>query len=501
MKLVDKIINYGIYKLDTKVEDAVYLRNRLCHLLNTYNNEHFELGEKEEFEKISTFNMYSEIRGYIEENFDLADYEVEEKIDEIFGLLEPLPSEVIRNFYAFKDSFDSLMYLKRLGENSNYINLNAINKNYKWSKQYNCLIEYTINLSKPEKSNKDIAAALKMKTSADDAPKCVLCPENEGYYGSAKKAARSSIRLIPLEFSGNDKWYLQFSPYVYFENHIILINSKHVPMVINSRTIERFIEFVDKYPTCFIGSNADLPIVGGSILSHEHYQGGTYELPIFKSGNRYEIVDPALKESKVYYCDWFNSTLKIISKNPAEIEYFAKKIMDSWQNYDNEKLYIYSHTGETRHNTVTPIMRKLNGNYVLYLILRCNYCTENLPDGVFHVHPEYFNIKKEGIGLIEAQGLFILPGRLFTEISLIEEYLKSNKSLDEYLKEHENLIPHKEMIIRIEKSLNKEQDIRAQIFDEISRIGREILKNTAVFKEDQKEELRDYLNKANLKLI
>ena len=500
MKLDDEIMNYGFNNLDTSVLDGIYIRNKIDHILGIYNNDPIEVGDKFEFENMSAHDLYEDIRKFLSEKID-DENETNLIIDQIFGELMPLPSEISRKFYSFKKSDDGMSYLRRLSENSNYINLFNIKKNFKWTKKLeNNEIQLTINLSKPEKSNKDIAKAAKEKVSDSDSPKCVLCAENEGFYGNSKKAPRSTLRMIPFSFSPTDLWYIQFSPYVYFENHIILLNSKHVPMTIGTKTIERFIKFVDSFPSYFVGSNADLPIVGGSILSHEHYQGGTHELPIFKAKNKLRLHDEKVA-GEIYWLDWYNSTIKVVTENPAELVYFSEKVMEIWKKYEDKNLNIIPESDGVRHNTITPILRKKNKKYELYMILRNNYCNEEYPDGVFHVHPEYYNIKKEGIGLIEAQGLFILPGRLYGEVELIEKYFEGKPNLDEYIKDHPELEVHHDMIKRIEENYNAEESAKIQILREISNEGVGILKNTAVFKEDQEEELSKFFKKCKLDII
>lgn len=480
MNIVDKILNYGMNVVSLDYLDAVYFRNRIFHLLNTYSNEQLEIDPSF---KIEIHVLYEELKKYIIDNNIVEEgYKVEDLIDEIFSYLLDSPSVCYKKYmdiYAKDGDLASILYLKSLGEKSNYIKTFNINKNIYWNKTLDHnLIEYTINLSKPEKSNSDIKKALMMKNNVDDAPKCVLCLENLGYYGKINRDPRSTIRMIPLHL--NDKeWYLQLSPYVYFENHIILFNKLHTPMVINENTIHNLVDFVDKYPSFFIGSNADLPIVGGSILSHEHYQGGTHRLPVMKSKILEEIKIKSFNNTKFYYLDWFNSTILIESYSKEELYRAFNKVFDTWLNYEDKDHDIIPFTKEERHNTVTPILEKEGDKYKLYLILRCNYTNDKYKDGVFHVHPQYFNIKKEGIGLIEAMGLFILPGRLSKEIELMEEYIKTKD--EQLFIDHPELIAHKSLINSVIISNNP--NIKKEIINQISLIGAEILKNTATLKD------------------
>ncbi len=495
MTVIDTLINYGLLNLNLNKLDANYVRNEIFHLLKTYDNEPF-VADTLSIAAVSPHDAYIILRNYIIDNkIETDDFQIEALIDKVFGLLEPMPSMVDKEFNDLyvKSDFDAILYLKKLGVNSNYINLFNINKNIKWNTIFDKnLVEYTINLSKPEKSNADIAKALLIKSTSDDCPKCVLCYENEGYYGKFNKAPRSSIRLVSVTLNGNE-WYLQLSPYVYYENHIILLNKVHSPMVINEGTLDNLVSFVDQYPHFFLGSNADLPIVGGSILSHEHYQGGTHILPVMLAGPKFEYFSQKVKNSKVFYLDWFNSCIEIETKDVNELKEIYHEILTSWKGFDDIELGIKAMDDDVRHNTITPILRKDNGVYKLFLILRCNCTSSDYPEGIFHVHPEYFNIKKEGIGLIEAQGLFILPGRLESEIDLISKYLAENLDLNEYLTEHPNLIPHKEMMAALKEKVDIRKDIHQQVYDHISMIGREILKNTAVFKENQVEHLDKFM--------
>lgn len=501
MTLIDRIVNYGILNLELSPLDANFVRNKIFYLLKTYDNTPF-LMDTMSIASLSCHDLYIMIRNYIYDNKILDDNtEIEELIDEIFGLLEPLPSTIDSKFVEENKKSDlaGLYYLKKLGVNSNYINLFNINKNLKWSKIIdNNIIEYTINLSKPEKSNADIAKALTAKNTSSDCPKCVLCYENEGYYGKFNKAPRSSIRMVPLVLN-HQNWFMQLSPYVYYENHIIVLNKEHIPMVINEDTADNLLDFVDQFPSMFLGSNADLPIVGGSILSHEHYQGGTHILPVMMSMPKYEYISEKVKNCRVFYMDWFNSTIEIVSKDRKELKEVYSNILNSWKEYSDLELGIQASTDGVRHNTITPILRKENGEYKFFLILRCNCTSKEYPEGIFHVHPEYFNIKKEGIGLIEAQGLFILPGRLSSEIDEICSFIKDNCNLDEYLSTHQNLVIHKAMMEELKNTVDMNLDIRQQIIDHISMIGKEILKNTAVFKENQVEHLDLFMNSCGFK--
>lgn len=499
--LCDLLVNYGVKYFNLNLRDTNYRRNQISHFLGIYNNEPYQYNE-ESVSNLSPFDLSEILKEHLLKNNIVEEgRKCDEYIDYLISLVMPSPSEVdakFINLYKKTGDLSAVLFLKDLGEKSNYINLHQINKNIKWESKFDSnSIEFTINLSKPEKSNADILRAAKEKSNNDDAPKCVLCYENEGYYGKTNKAPRSTIRMVPVTLN-NNQWFLQLSPYVYYENHIILFNKNHSPMKIDGSTLDNLVSFVDQYPSFFLGSNADLPIVGGSILSHEHYQGGTHILPVMKAKPRFEYYDVNHTDCKIYYLDWFNSTFLVESKNKETLKEIYEKILNTWNDFSLEKLGIIAKTGETRHNTITPILRKENEVYKLYLILRCNNTSQEYPEGIFHVHPEYFNIKHEGIGLIEAQGLYILPGRLDKEINLIANYITLNTSIDEFLEMYPSLLSHKEMMLYLKEVVDKNANIRQQIIDYISNIGRKILTNTAVFKENEKEELDLFIDKLGL---
>lgn len=494
--IADKLVNYGLLNLGLNILDANYIRNDIFHILNIYSSDPFE----EDVDSClyeTPHSMTEELRKFIIEN-EIAEegYQTNLLIDKIMGLMMPLPSVFYEQFYdiyTYAGDEEALRFLTKIEVNSNYINLFNINKNIKWEERIeDNLIEYTINLSKPEKSNKDIAAALANKNNTNTTPKCVLCYENEGFYGSASKEPRSTLRVVPVTLNGTN-WFMQLSPYVYFENHIILFNKDHVPMKIAPETLEYFISFVDQYPHYFIGSNADLPIVGGSILSHEHYQGGTHIMPVMKSSSKMDFRSKIVKNCSVKYLKRFNSTLLLESESADELKKTYNIILDAWRKYNDIELGIEAEKDGAKHNTITPILRKVEKKYMLYLILRCNCTSKEFEEGIFHVHPQYFNIKHEGIGLIEAMGLYILPARLKTEIETIKAALISN-DIKKFISEHEELVKHEKMIEDIARLNPTNENVNKLVIDYISNVGKEILKNTAVFKENQDEHLINFMN-------
>lgn len=343
----------------------------------------------------------------------------------IMGLLTPRPSEVIGKFYEeYQKSPESATdYYYHLSTKNDYIREYRIKNDVKWvvSTEYGD-IDITINLSKPEKDPKAIAAAMKMKKSSY--PACMLCKENEGYAGRVNHPARQSHRIIPLELDG-DNWFMQYSPYVYYNEHCIVFDSKHEPMKVCEKNFRKLFAFIKMFPHYFIGSNSDLPISGGSILTHEHFQGGRYEFAMAKAEIETPVEFKGFDDIEAGIVKWPMSVIRLIGEDTDRICTLAGKILAKWRGYTDEEAFILAGTAEEPHNTVTPIARKRNGKYELDIVLRNNITTEEYPDGFYHPHPEYHNIKKENIGLIEVMGLAVLPSRLKTEMALLKDAMVS----------------------------------------------------------------------------
>ena len=356
----------------------------------------------------------------------------------LMGAITPRPSEVIKKFNEFYEESPekATEFYYHISRKSDYIREYRIKNDVKWvtPTEYGD-IDITINLSKPEKDPKAIAAALKMKQSSY--PLCMLCPENEGYAGRVNHPARQNHRIIPLTLD-DENWCLQYSPYVYYNEHCIVFDSIHQPMKITEKGFRRLFAIVKKFPHYFVGSNADLPIVGGSVLTHDHFQGGNYTFAMAKA----EIETPV--EFKNYpsvsggIVKWPMSVIRLVGKDTNEICTLAGEILAKWRAYTDEEAFIFAETDGTPHNTITPIARYRNGNFELDLVLRNNITTEECPDGVYHPHPEHHHIKKENIGLIEVMGLAVLPSRLKTEMSILEDALVNNKDIlaDERIAKH-----------------------------------------------------------------
>ena len=476
-KIIAELIYYAekhLYLLDS---DKIYFTNILLHFFGA--NEPYEGSiEKSKIEGMEVPDeIVSEIIEYCMAHGD-DEKEAERKADFALGIVSPLPSLVNGAFEEFKasDPTVALQFLKALGTSNYYFQKTKVERNKEWIGTFDDgpNIAISINLSKPEKNNKDIAKLL--TTASTNYPKCALCLENLGYYGDDKHAARMTIRYVPLTLAG-ERWYLQYSPYGYFRNHCIAFKEDHVPMKVERKTFARLLSFVEQFPAYFMGSNSDLPIVGGSILNHEHFQGGSPVLPLFASKDK-EVVFTSEKGTKVAKVDYYTNTIRISGKDKEDIMDLGEKILNAWRAYDNEELGILHETDGNRHNTVTSYAIKNGEEYQLIVVLRCNITSEQYPDGVFHAHPQYHAIKKEGIGLIECAGEFVLPARLERQIKEVEASLDLKK--EEYLKKYPDMVIFDDMI----GAMKEKPSLDATTY--INRACREILRNVAVFKEDEK---------------
>ena len=348
----------------------------------------------------------------------------------IMSMLVPRPSEVVRRFYDLyeKESPQAATdYFYKLSRDTDYIRRYRVKKDLKWTADTEFgTLDITINLSKPEKDPKAIAAAKLAKQSGY--PKCLLCKENEGYAGRINHPARQNHRIIPVTINQSD-WFFQYSPYVYYNEHCIVFNSKHVPMKIERATFGKLLDFVQQFPHYFVGSNADLPIVGGSILSHDHFQGGNYTFAMAKAAVEKEVTIPGYEDVECGIVKWPLSVLRIRHKDEKRLIELADHVLGAWRGYTDEAAFIYAETDGEPHNTITPIARKVGDVYELDLTLRNNITTEEHPLGVYHPHAQYHNIKKENIGLIEVMGLAVLPARLKEELEILADYLVEGKDI------------------------------------------------------------------------
>ena len=400
----------------------------------------------------------------------------------IMGCITPRPGEVIRTFRAYlqEDPKKATDYFYKLAGDSDYIRRYRIEKDQKWlaPTRYGDL-DITINLSKPEKDPKAIAAALTRKGSSY--PQCLLCPENEGYAGRLDHPARQTIRLIPLTLGG-EQWYMQYSPYVYYNEHCIVLSGEHVPMKISRQTFVRLMDFLKLFPHYTIGSNADLPIVGGSILTHEHFQGGHYTFAMAKAPVREKVSFSGFDDVEAGIVEWPMSVIRLDCRDPERLIELADRILRKWRAYSDASADILHETDGAPHNTITPIARMRGECFELDLVLRNNRTTEQYPLGIFHPHDELHHIKKENIGLIEVMGLAVLPARLLGEMELLADVLSKGGDPEEYpeLKSHAAWAAE----VRVKHPELSGENVRGILRDEIGIVFSKVLEHCGVFKDD-----------------
>ena len=480
---ISRLLEYGLQRGLIAPEDKAYAANRMLALLGL---REFEPQPVEEelhtpVEPLERLCQFAAEAGLIEP--DTRDGR--DQFDtELMNCLMPRPSQVVREFYSLyeKDKQAATDYYYQLARSSNYIRVDRIEKDRMWTAPtpYGDLV-ITINLSKPEKDPKAIAAAKNAPQSGY--PKCALCRENEGYLGSANQAARGNHRLIPLELGG-EPWFLQYSPYVYYNEHCIVLSHEHRPMKVSRQSISRLLEFVTFLPHYFVGSNADLPIVGGSILTHDHFQGGRYEFPMAKAPIREKVYFPGFEDVEAGIVHWPMSVIRLRGKEAQRLVYLADKILTAWREYSDESAEILAYTEGTPHNTITPIARRRGEDYELDLVLRNNRTTPEHPLGLFHPHAEYHHIKKENIGLIEVMGLAILPPRLLTETGLLEQALKDPAQAQEIMARPE-MEKHQAWYEELKAAGAGEGDTQRAIQESIGVIFGKILGNAGVYKDTE----------------
>ena len=402
----------------------------------------------------------------------------------LMNCVMPRPSEVIAKFkadYAVSPEKATENYFA-LSTASNYIRKDRIDKNVAWktATEYGDL-DITINLSKPEKDPRDIAAAKLVASTTY--PKCLLCRENEGFAGHANHPARQNHRIIPMDFHGH-QWFLQYSPYTYYNEHCIIFNSEHTPMKISRKSFENLADFLEVLPHYFAGSNADLPIVGGSILSHDHYQGGNYTFAMAKAPIEKEYEFAGFPDVKAGRLKWPMSAIRITSENRQQLIDLAEKILNAWRGYTDESVTIFAETDGEPHNTITPIGRRVGKAYQFDLVLRNNLTTEEHPLGLYHPHAEVHHIKKENIGLIEVMGLAVLPARLKAEMAGIKAALLDDVDSiddDENLKSH--AVWYKE--IRAKHTDINKDNVDNIIQEEIGKVFMQVLTDAGVYKRNE----------------
>ncbi len=432
---MDSLVSYAMNRGLAEPVDHQVLTNRLLDILRKDDYEASDEPQSEDLEEILAGILdYAVAQGLCEDNITARDI-----FDtRIMGAVTPMPREVIRTFREKYEAspVEATDWYYRFSCDTDYIRRYRIKKDMRWKypSEYGEM-DITINLSKPEKDPKAIAAAKNAPQTAY--PKCQLCRENEGYAGRMNHPARANHRIIPIEVCG-EPWCLQYSPYVYYNEHCIVFNSQHVPMKIDRSAFEKLLDFVKAFPHYFVGSNADLPIVGGSILSHEHFQGGHYRFAMENAGIEKEVSFKGFEDIHAGIVKWPMSVIRLNGQDPKRLAELADKILTAWRGYSDESVGVIAFSDGEPHNTITPIARRRSDLYELDLVLRCNITTAEHPLGVFHPHADKHHIKKENIGLIEVMGLAVLPSRLKGELTGLAEAIVAGKDIaaDETLGKH-----------------------------------------------------------------
>lgn len=500
---IKSLVDYGVSTELITREDIVYSTNALLSLFQLDEYEDVTLEKNFSLEEILTGMVdYAYEQGIIKDNGivtrDLFD-------TKIMGILVDRPSNIIKKFNDLykKDPKLATDYYYKLSKNSDYIRRYRIKKDIKWvTKTKYGDLDITINLSKPEKDPKAIAAAKLMKQSGY--PKCLLCKENEGYAGRVNHPARQNHRIIPIEINGSP-WGFQYSPYVYYNEHCIVFNQSHTPMKIERDTFNKLFDFVKLFPHYFVGSNADLPIVGGSILTHDHFQGGNYEFAMARAGIKKEYTVKGYEDVHVGVVNWPMSVIRLSGANVDKLVDLGDHILNSWRNYTDEESFVYAFSNKEGkllsneevtsflkedlepHNTITPIARKNGQMFELDLVLRNNVTTKEHPFGVYHPHEELHHIKKENIGLIEVMGLAVLPARLKEEMEVLKEYIV--KGLD--INSNEQISKHADWVYEFMSKYDEvdETNVDSIIEEEIGQVFSNVLEHAGVYKSDEAGEL------------
>ncbi|AOT71583.1 UDP-glucose--hexose-1-phosphate uridylyltransferase [Geosporobacter ferrireducens] len=477
------LIHYGIQKGLLDPQDEVYARNRILEILHLDEYEAVRVDAESLEEPQPILNRildYAYEKGILEEDTvtyrDLMD-------TRIMDCLMPRPSEIIKKFWAEYQISPALATENyyRLSTASNYIRTGRISKNLSWkaSTEFGEL-DITINLSKPEKDPKAIAAAKGMKSSSY--PLCLLCKENEGYRGRINHPARQNHRIIPLQLN-KEKWFFQFSPYVYYNEHAIIFKGCHEPMKISRATFDRLLEFVGQFPHYFIGSNADLPIVGGSILSHDHFQGGNYTFAMERAPLLKKMFIKGFEDVEAGIVRWPLSVIRIRSTDRNRLTELGDLILNAWKNYSDESVDVLAYTKEEPHNTITPIARYKDQKFELDLVLRNNRTSKEHPLGIFHPHSDVHHIKKENIGLIEVMGLAVLPDRLIEELEILKQCMQGTRNIHEC----EGMEKHITWFQMLKAKYPKTDIAYNEVLkNEVGRIFERILWDAGVFKQDSK---------------
>ena len=492
---IKKLVEYGIQTGLTPECERIYTTNLLLELFQEDSYEDVEIDSSSiELEAVLEGLLDEAVkRGIIKDSIGFRDL-----FDtKIMNCLVPRPAQVQKTFAEkYEESPEAATeYFYKLSQDSNYIRRYRVKKDMKWKvdSPYG-KIDITINLSKPEKDPKAIAAARNAKNTAY--PKCLLCVENEGYAGRINHPARQNHRIIPLTINGS-RWGFQYSPYVYYNEHCIVFNGQHTPMKIEHNTFVKLFDFVKQFPHYMLGSNADLPIVGGSILSHDHFQGGRYEFPMAKAPVEKSFTVKGFEDVQAGIVNWPMSVIRISGPDTERLIALADVILDAWRSYSDEASFIFAETEGEKHNTITPIARKRGDHYELDLVLRNNITTKEHPLGVFHPHANLHHIKKENIGLIEVMGLAVLPARLKKEMAELEEAILCGTDL----RQNEVLAAHADWA---EEFLTRHSEVNAEniheiVQQEIGLVFMQVLEDAGVYKctEDGRKGFERFITRLN----
>ncbi len=503
---IRELVNYGLLTGLVEPEDEVYTVNRLLELFDL---DEFEgqFGTCPALSEAEREKAVAALPGILEEMLDYAAERGILKEDgivyrdlfdtKIMSCLVGRRSEIIRRFWKeYEKSPEAATdFFYRFSQDTDYIRRYRIRRDEKWvaPTQYGDL-DITINLSKPEKDPKAIAAAKLAKQSGY--PKCLLCRENEGYAGRVNHPARQNHRIVPIEINGS-RWGFQYSPYVYYNEHCIVFNFEHTPMKIEHDTFVKLFDFVKQFPHYMLGSNADLPIVGGSILSHDHFQGGRYEFPMAKAGVEKTFAVRGFEDVRTGIVNWPMSVIRLAGKDADRLIALADVILNAWRVYSDEACFVFAKTDGELHNTITPIARKRGEDFELDLVLRNNITTKEHPLGVFHPHANLHHIKKENIGLIEVMGLAVLPARLKGEMAALERAILSKTDL----RSEETLAKHADWV---EEFLPRYEDVNAEnihsiVQKEIGLVFMQVLEDAGVYKRTEagREGFERFMNSLN----
>lgn len=482
---INQLLDYGLKNNLLQQDDVFYAQNRVLKLLNLTTFKKLE-----NLPDITFSTLINDIINFAIETGVLESKTISAKDAfeaQVIDCLLPRPSELSRIFYQHYKTGPktATTFFHDFSVATNYIKTerNNLNIHYKYQGKY-APLDITINLSKPEKDPMDI---ILKRSENDNYPACALCMENIGLYQTDSLAPRSNHRVISLTLNHEkDQWGMQYSPYAYFDEHLIVLRKEHSPMYVNSKTFAELIDFINKFPHYLIGSNAGLPIVGGSILNHHHFQGGKYDFPIEKAT---VLAMFKRKGLKIEVLNWPMAAIKIIGNNENKILDMASQIFDDWQKYNNDSINIFAHTKED-HNTVTPIVKLDGADYNFYMIFRNNYTNDEFPYGMYHPNPSRFHIKKENIGLIEAMGMAILPGRLLHELELIKQIILEKKPLSDFpeLEKHQ-------MWFESIKNVQAD-DLDLFLKNEVGRIFEGVLEDCNVFKYGSNQDFINFVNKA-----